>query len=209
MPHGPKSVEGMEKPRRARRRKRGPAKGDLKPPPRGLRRAGRPPGGGVGRACGEPPGRHPWEPSHRCTGRPTRGKGRACTREAKALGSTPSHHGVCGRHGGEEARVTPGDLGGSTRQVGSRAWDTCRRQGREQGTPTSPGSHREVGAERSGSEVPAEARPGGGAGQTTQERGHSTTPRIAAASRGAAGRTRSSSGGRSRALLRGGNAGKR
>jgi len=36
--------------------------------------------------------------------------------EAKALGSTPSHHGVCGRHGGEEARVTQGDLVVSKRQ---------------------------------------------------------------------------------------------
>ena len=27
----------------------------------------------------------------------------------------PSHHGVCGRHGGEEARVTQGDLVSSKR----------------------------------------------------------------------------------------------
>jgi hypothetical protein len=35
--------------------------------------------------------------------------------EAKAYGSTPSHHGVCGRHGGEEAWVTQGDLVSSKR----------------------------------------------------------------------------------------------
>jgi hypothetical protein len=129
--------------------------------------------------------------------------------EAKALGSTPSHHGVCGRHGGEEARVTQGDLVLSKRQVWSRSCDTCRRKGREQGTQTSTWSHREVGADISGSEVPAEAMPGVGAGHTTQERGHSKKPRIAASSSGAAGRKRSSRGGRPRALLSVGNAGKR
>src|SRR5262247_2954549 len=116
------------------------------------------------------------------------GNGRACTMEAKARGSTPSHHGVCGRHGGEEARVTQGDLVLSKRQVWSRSCDTCRRQGRKQGTQTSTWSHREVGADISGSEVPAEAMPGVGAGHTTQERGPSKKPRIAASSSGAAGR---------------------
>ena len=36
MPHWPKSVEAMENPTRARRRKLETAKGDLKPPPKGF-----------------------------------------------------------------------------------------------------------------------------------------------------------------------------
>lgn len=129
--------------------------------------------------------------------------------EAQALGSTPSHPGVCGRHGGEEARVTQGDLALSDRQVWSGACDTCRRKGREQGTPPSTWSHRAVGADRSGSAVPAEAVPGVGAGRITQERGQNKRPRIAAGSRGAAGHNRPGGGGRPRALLRVGNAEKR
>jgi hypothetical protein len=36
---------------------------------------------------------------------------------AKALGSTPSHQGVCGRHGGEDASVTQGGLVSSNGEV--------------------------------------------------------------------------------------------
>ena len=57
--------------------------------------------------------------------------------EAKAYGSTPSHHGVCGRHGGEEAWVTQGDLVSSERKVWSRSCDTRKRKGGQQGTQTS------------------------------------------------------------------------
>ena len=52
-------------------------------------------------------------------------------------GSTPSYHGVCGRHGGEEARVTQGDLVSSKRQVWSKSCDTRRRKGGQRGTQTS------------------------------------------------------------------------
>ena len=37
----------------------------------------------------------------------------------RRMGSPPSYHGVCGRHGGEETRVTQGDLVSSERQVWS------------------------------------------------------------------------------------------
>jgi hypothetical protein len=57
--------------------------------------------------------------------------------EAKAYGSTPSHHGVCGRHGGEEAWVTPGDLVSSEWKVWSRSCDTRKRKGGQPGTHTS------------------------------------------------------------------------
>ena len=127
----------------------------------------------------------------------------------RRVGSSPAYHGVCGRHGGEEAWVPQGDLVSSERQVWSTSCDTRRRTGGPQGTQPSTWSHQEVGTERSGSEVPAEAVPGVGAGPTTQARGHSTKPRIAASSSGAAGRKRSSRGGRPRALRRVGNAGKR
>jgi len=71
------------------------------------------------------------------------GNGRACTMEAKAFGSTPSYQGVCGRHGGEEARVTQGGLVSSERQVGSRWYGTRRRKGGKPRTQTSTWSHRE------------------------------------------------------------------
>jgi hypothetical protein len=113
--------------------------------------------------------------------------------EAKAFGSTPSYQGVCGRHGGEEARVTQGGLVSSKRQAGSgSAW-----------------SHREVGADISESEVPAEAVPGVGSGRGTQERGYSKRPRIAASSSGAGVLKRHLRGGRPRAGLGVGDAGKR
>jgi hypothetical protein len=57
--------------------------------------------------------------------------------EAQAYGSTPSHHGVCGRPGGEEAWVTQGALVSSAWKVGSRSCDTRKRQGGPQGTHTS------------------------------------------------------------------------
>jgi hypothetical protein len=62
-------------------------------------------------------------------------------------GSTPLYQGVCGRHGGEEARVTQGGLVSSERKVWSRYGDTRRRKGGKRGTQTSTWSHREVGAD--------------------------------------------------------------
>ena len=53
-------AEGMERSKRARRRKLGTAKTDLKPPLAVLRRAGCPSRGGIRRACGEVPGRNRW-----------------------------------------------------------------------------------------------------------------------------------------------------
>jgi hypothetical protein len=67
----------------------------------------------------------------------------------------------------------------------------------------------EVGADISESEVPAEAVPGVGSGRGTQERGCSKRPRIAAESSGAGVLKRHIRGGRPRAWLRVGDAGKR
>jgi hypothetical protein len=61
MPHRPTQEAGRETPQRARRRKLETAQADLEPPRAKLWRAGRPPRGGVGRACGAPPGRQRWE----------------------------------------------------------------------------------------------------------------------------------------------------
>ena len=58
----------------------------------------------------------------------------------------------------------------------------------------------------SGSEVPAHAVPGVGAGHTTHERGLSIKPRTAAVCSGAAGSKRLRGGGRPRAVLHVGNA---
>src|SRR5216683_621229 len=59
-PRWPEKAEGMERSKRARRRKLDTAKTDLKPPLAVLRRAGCPPRGGIRRACGEVPGRNRW-----------------------------------------------------------------------------------------------------------------------------------------------------
>jgi hypothetical protein len=55
----------------------------------------------------------------------------------RRMGSSPAYHGVCGRHGGEEAWVTQGDLVSSERQVWSKSCDTRRRKGGPQGIQTS------------------------------------------------------------------------
>src|SRR5260370_36620481 len=57
-PRWPEKAEGMERSKRARKRKLDTAKTDLKPPLAVLRRAGCPPRGGIRRACGEVPGRN-------------------------------------------------------------------------------------------------------------------------------------------------------
>src|SRR6516162_4769583 len=60
MPRWPKREEGMEQPKRARRRKPETAKANLEPPLKELRRTGCPPRGGIRRVCGEVPGRSQW-----------------------------------------------------------------------------------------------------------------------------------------------------
>jgi hypothetical protein len=95
-------------------------------------------------------------------------------------GSSPSYQGVCGRHGGEEAWVTQGDLVWSERKVWLRYCDTHRRKGEKRGTQTSSRSHREVGVDISASEIPADAVPGVGSGNSTQKRGQNKRPWIAA-----------------------------
>jgi retron-type reverse transcriptase len=137
------------------------------------------------------------------------GHGRAGTMAATALGATPSPHGVCGRHGGDERCVTQGALVSSDRQVWSPSCDTRRRQGGQQGTHPSTWSPRAGGAEIRVSAGLAEARPGGGAGQTPPARGQRKRPWIAAGSGDAARRNRSGGGGRPRALRCVGKAGTR
>src|SRR5215469_11880253 len=88
MPRWPKRAEGMEQPKRARRRKPETAKANLEPPLKELRRTGCPPRGGIRRVCGEVPGRSQWRLLQGRTGRPKVGQGRACTMEAKAFSST-------------------------------------------------------------------------------------------------------------------------
>jgi hypothetical protein len=52
-------------------------------------------------------------------------------------GSSPAYHGVCGRHGGEEAWVTQGALVSCERQVWSTSCDPRTRKGGPQGLHTS------------------------------------------------------------------------
>src|SRR5215831_2962463 len=86
MPRWPKREEGMEQPKRARRRKPETAKANLEPPLNELRRTGCPPRGGIRRVCGEVPGRSRRGLPQRRTGRPKVGQGRARTMGAKAVG---------------------------------------------------------------------------------------------------------------------------
>ena len=80
------------------------------------RRAGCPPRGGIRRACGEPPGRNR---RARARDEPV-GRRQGMVEPAlwgrRHQGSTLSHQGVCGRHGGKDTRVTRGGL------VASRRW---------------------------------------------------------------------------------------
>jgi hypothetical protein len=61
---------------------------------------------------------------------------------------------------------------------------------------------REVGADISASEIPADAVPGVGSGNSTQKRGQNKRPRIAAKCSGAGVLKRCIGGGRPRTLLR-------
>ncbi len=70
-------------------------------------------------------------------GGPRRGRVEPALWRRRRVGSSPASHGVCGRHGGEEAWVTQGDLVSSERQVWSTSCDTRRRKGGHQGTQTS------------------------------------------------------------------------
>lgn len=88
MPRRPKREEGMERSKRARRRKPDTAKTDLEPPHDVLRRTGCPPRGGIRRVCGEVPGRSRWGLPQGRTGRPKVGQGRARTMGAKAFSFT-------------------------------------------------------------------------------------------------------------------------
>ena len=80
------------------------------------RRAGCPPRGGIRRACGEPPGRNR---RARARDEPV-GRRQGMVEPAlwgrRHMGSTLSHQGVCGRHGGKDTCVTRGGL------VASRRW---------------------------------------------------------------------------------------
>jgi hypothetical protein len=62
--------------------------------------------------------------------------------------------------------------------------------------------NREVGADISASEIPADAVPGVGSGNSTQKRGQNKRPRIAAKCSGAGVLKRCIGGGRPRTLLR-------
>jgi hypothetical protein len=97
----------------------------------------------------------------------------------RRLGSSPSYQGVCGRHGGEEASVTQGGLVWSKGEVWPRYCGTHRRKGEKRRTQTLAWSRLEVGANISGSEVSADAMPGFGLGNSTQQRDLNKRFRIA------------------------------
>src|SRR6267143_681429 len=108
-PRWPEKAEGMERSKRARRRKLDTAKADLKPPLAVLRRAGCPPRGRIRRACGEVPGRNRWGNSQdEPVGQRWSMVESALSRRRRS--HSPTAQGVCGRHGTEEQHVTSGEL---------------------------------------------------------------------------------------------------
>src|SRR3954454_6041120 len=152
----------------------------LEPPSTMLWRAGRPPRGGVRKACGEPPGRNQREQS-RAMNRsaedgewwsarsggdgtwvpPRRTKVRADDTVGKSV-SDPGRPGIVHREG----------MAGIVRH--------SQTKGRETGNAKPGLKPPMVGADISASEIPTEAVPGVGSGRGTQERGQSKRPRIAA-----------------------------
>jgi hypothetical protein len=88
MPRRPEREAGMEKPKRARRRKPETAKAHPEPPLEKLWRTGCLPRGGIRRVCGEVLGHSRWGPPQKRTGRPKVGQGRARTMGAKAFSFT-------------------------------------------------------------------------------------------------------------------------
>src|ERR1700744_5455571 len=113
MPRWPGGVEGMKKPKRARRRKPETAKVDLKPPLGSPWRAGCPSRGGIRRACREVPGRNRGGyPEDELVGQRW-DKVEPAYMRRRRYSFTHRKQGVCGRHGTEEQRVTSGGLAGS------------------------------------------------------------------------------------------------
>lgn len=80
------------------------------------RRAGCPPRGGIRRACGEPPGRNRRAQARDEPVGRRRGMVEPAVWGRRRSSSILSHQGVCGWHGGKDARVTRGGL------VASRRW---------------------------------------------------------------------------------------
>ena len=132
---------------------------------RELWRAGRPPRGGVRRACGEPPGCNRRERSHEMN-------------RSAEVGEWSSPH-----YGGEGAWFHPG---------APRCLRATRR-GRNVCDPGRPGIVRRrakkvglaVGVDISDSEIPADAVPGVGSGRGTLERSQNKRLRIAVLNSGA------------------------
>ena len=82
------------------------------------RRAGCSPRGGIRRACGEPPGRNRRAQARDEPVGRRQGMVEPAVWGRRHLGSSLSHQGVCGWHGGKDTRVTRGGL------VTSRRWQT-------------------------------------------------------------------------------------
>jgi len=198
-PHWPQAAHGMEQSTRARRRKLETATMDLQPAPGVLRRTGGPPRGGVCRVCGAPPGRTQGERSPRGAGRPKLGQGRACTLAAQAVGCQPRiARGVRATRWRRETNDPgrPGRVRREGRGTIRWHWQTKGRAPARTHSDLQPPEGRE---ERSVSEIPPEARPGGGAGSSTPERRQHTRRRTGAACHSAGRLNRSPSGGRPRA----------
>ena len=166
-----------------------------------LWRAGRPPRGGVRKACGEPPGRNQRERSRAMNRSAEDGEWSSPRLGAKAHGFHPVAPRCVRATRWGRASVTQGDLVSSIGKGWLEECDTRRRKGEETGNAKPGLKPPMVGADISASEIPTEAVPGVGSGRGTQERGQSKRPRIAAGRAATpVGSKRSTGGGRPRAV---------
>lgn len=166
-----------------------------------LWRAGRPPRGGVRKACGEPPGRNQRERSRAMNRSAEDGEWSSPHYGGEGTWVPPRRTKVCAGDTVGKSVSDPGRPGIVHREGMAGIVRHSQTKGRETGNAKPGLKPPMVGADISASEIPTEAVPGVGSGQGTQERGQSKRPRIAAGRAATpVGSKRSTGGGRPRAV---------
>ena len=166
-----------------------------------LWRAGRPPRGGVRKACGEPPGRNQRERSRAMNRSAEDGEWSSPRSGGEGTWVPPRRTKVCADDTVGKSVSDPGRPGIVHREGMAGIVRHSQTKGRETGNAKPGLKPPRVGADISASEIPTEAVPGVGSGRGTQERGQSKRPRIAAGRAATpVGSKRPTGGGRPRAV---------
>src|SRR3954465_6448960 len=166
-----------------------------------LWRAGRPPRGGVRKACGEPPGRNQRERSRAMNRSAEDGEWSSPHDGGEGTGVPPRRTKGCAGDTVGKSVSDPGRPGIVHREGMAGIVRHSQTKGRETGNAKPGLKPPMVGADISASEGPTEAVPGVGSGRGTQERGQSKRPRIAAGRAATpVGSKRPTGGGRPRAV---------